>query len=111
MHASIFTPSPLHSLSLFVVLIHNEIVSTFLVFMSSLQVQIKSDVIPRPSVRLPETGCQRCNILWIFFKFSIEFLYTTTSSWSNFLENHLSESCDILKGLGKVNYNRHFHIF
>ena len=88
-----------------------ETISTFLVFRRSLQVKIQSDVIPRPSVRLPETGCQRYNILWIFVKFSTEFFHTTTSSWSDFLENHLSESCDILKGVDKVTYNCHFHSF
>lgn len=89
----------------------SEIVSTFLVFRSSLEVKIQSDVIPRPSVHLPETGYQRYNILWVCVKFSIEFLYTAKSIWPNFPKNHLSESFDILKGVGKVNYNRHFNIF
>jgi hypothetical protein len=89
----------------------SEIVLTFLVFMHSLQVKIQSGVILCPSVLLPETTCQRYNILWIFIKFSIEFLYTTTSSRSDFLDNHLSESCDSLKGVDKVTYNRHFRNF
>ena len=44
----------------------SEIVSTYLLFRRSLQVKIQSDAISRPSVRLPETTCQRYNILWIF---------------------------------------------
>jgi hypothetical protein len=89
----------------------SEIASTFLVFKRYLQVEIQSDMIPRLSVCLPETGCQRYNILWIFVKFSREFPYTTKSNWTNFLENRLSESCDILKGVDKVTYNHNFHIF
>jgi len=89
----------------------NETVSTFLVFRHSLKLNMQSGVIPRPSVRLPETGYRQYNILRIFVTFSIEFLHTTKPSWSNFLENRLSECCDILKGVDTVNYNRHFHIF